>query len=73
YRAWMRSDAGSDATSDELIQVSLSKAQNILTRRSPIESLDASLRALEHVDRNANLGLVVQRWCEEIVGPRVSK
>ncbi|MGD9637350.1 MAG: ATP-binding protein, partial [Pirellulales bacterium] len=42
YRAWMRSDAGSDATSDELIQVSLSKAQNILTRRSPIESLDAS-------------------------------
>lgn len=72
YRAWMRSDAGSDFVGDELVQVSLSKAQKILAHRAPIESLDASLRAVEHVDRNANLGLVVQRWCEEIVGRRVS-
>ncbi len=29
-------------------------------------ALDACLAALEHIDRNANLGLVVQRWCEEL-------
>jgi DNA polymerase-3 subunit delta' len=70
YRAWMRTNVGGGATGDELVQVSLSKAQNNLARYAPIESLEASLRALEHVDRNANLGLVVQRWCEEIVGMR---
>jgi DNA polymerase-3 subunit delta' len=71
YRAWMRSDAGGQATGDDLLQMSLSKAQNNLIGHDPLASLDASLRALEHVDRNANLGLVVQRWCEEIVGSRV--
>lgn len=70
YRAWMRASAGGVACGDELVQVSLSKAQQNLARHAPIESLDASLRALEHVDRNANLGLVVQHWCEEIVGRR---
>jgi hypothetical protein len=70
YRAWMRANVGGAAAGDELVQVSLAKAQNNLARHAPIESLEASLRALEHVDRNANLGLVVQRWCEEIVGVR---
>jgi DNA polymerase-3 subunit delta' len=31
-----------------------------------IQALDASLTALEHVDRNANIGLVVQAWCEAL-------
>jgi DNA polymerase-3 subunit delta' len=29
-----------------------------------IEALDACLQALEYIDRNANLGLVIQNWCE---------
>jgi DNA polymerase-3 subunit delta' len=28
--------------------------------------LDASLIALEQIDRNANVGLVIQRWCESL-------
>jgi DNA polymerase III subunit delta' len=33
---------------------------------SHIRALDGSIAALEHIDRNANLGLVIQRWCEEL-------
>jgi DNA polymerase III subunit delta' len=33
-------------------------------------ALDASLRAAEHIDRNANLALVIQRWCEEVAVAR---
>jgi DNA polymerase-3 subunit delta' len=33
-----------------------------------IRALDASLAAQEQVDRNANLGLVIQHWCEELSG-----
>ncbi|MFO0787901.1 MAG: DNA polymerase III subunit [Pirellulales bacterium] len=29
-----------------------------------IHALDVSLQALEHIDRNANIGLVIQSWCE---------
>ncbi len=29
-------------------------------------ALDSSLAALEHIDRNANLGLVIQWWCESL-------
>jgi DNA polymerase-3 subunit delta' len=29
-------------------------------------ALDASLAALEHIDRNANVALVIQWWCEEL-------
>jgi DNA polymerase-3 subunit delta' len=72
HRASMRSEAGGDIASDDLVRSSLSKAQQNLARHDPIASLDASLRALEHIDRNANLGLVVQRWSEEIAGSRVS-
>ena len=31
-----------------------------------IAQLDACLTALEHIDRNANVGLVIQSMCEEI-------
>jgi DNA polymerase-3 subunit delta' len=33
-----------------------------------LEVLDACLTALEQIDRNANLGLVIQHWCEELNG-----
>jgi DNA polymerase-3 subunit delta' len=29
-------------------------------------AIDASLAALEHIDRNANVGLVIQWWCESL-------
>lgn len=32
------------------------------------QALDACLSALEQVDRNANLGLVIQNWCEGLAG-----
>ena len=33
-----------------------------------LQALDACLTALEQIDRNANLGLVIQHWCEELNG-----
>jgi hypothetical protein len=47
-----------------------------LSRRSgseleqEVQILDACLSALEQVDRNANLGIVVQNWCEELAAAR---
>lgn len=38
-----------------------------------VQSLDACLTALEQIDRNANLGLVVQNWCEEMAGDVVKR
>jgi DNA polymerase-3 subunit delta' len=35
-------------------------------RLASATELDACLRALEYIDRNANLGLVIQNWCEEL-------
>lgn len=32
------------------------------------QALDACLSALEQIDRNANLGLVIQIWCEGLTG-----
>jgi DNA polymerase III subunit delta' len=38
-----------------------------------VESLDACLASLEHIDRNANLGMVIQHWCEELAAAKVGK
>ncbi len=35
---------------------------------SDLDSLDACLTGLEQIDRNANLGLIVQYWCEQLSG-----
>jgi DNA polymerase-3 subunit delta' len=35
---------------------------------SVLNQLDACLEALEQVDRNANQGLVIQNWCQELAG-----
>jgi hypothetical protein len=37
-----------------------------------VQRLDACLNALEQVDRNANLGLVIQNWCEELAGGEIN-
>jgi DNA polymerase-3 subunit delta' len=33
-----------------------------------VRALEACLAALEQIDRNANLGLIIQHWCEELTG-----
>jgi DNA polymerase-3 subunit delta' len=38
-----------------------------------IGALEASLSALEYIDRNANVGLVIQQWSEELSGGAVIK
>ena len=38
-----------------------------------LESLDACLASLEHIDRNANLGMVIQHWCEELAAAKLGK
>lgn len=68
YRSLMRAEVGGSVVGDELLQTSLGKAERNLSSGQALESLDACLRAVEQVDRNANLGLVIQRWCEEIAG-----
>jgi hypothetical protein len=37
-----------------------------------ITALDTCLAALEHIDRNANVGLVIQWWCESLNRARLS-
>jgi hypothetical protein len=32
--------------------------------------MNACLVALEYIDRNANLGIVIQNWCEEMAAAR---
>src|SRR5207342_3634810 len=38
------------------------------SREADIQALESCLAALEQIDRNANLGLVIQHWCEELSG-----
>jgi DNA polymerase III subunit delta' len=45
-----------------------SKLRNDQPHEANLQALEASLVALEQIDRNANLGLVIQHWCEELSG-----
>jgi hypothetical protein len=38
-----------------------------------MNALDACLAALHYVDRNANLGMVIQNWCEELAAAKSGK
>ena len=67
YRGLLRSGSSSNTGGDELLQASVAKAASRFTTDRTIESLESCLAVLEQVDRNANLGLVVQRWCENLV------
>jgi hypothetical protein len=46
-------------------------------RIEPVESiigaLDACLAATEHMDRNANLGIVIQHWSESLAQPTAAQ
>jgi DNA polymerase-3 subunit delta' len=72
YRGQMRAEVHGDVGGDELLQNSLAKAAKNRPPGEALDALDACLRAIEHTDRNANLGLVIQRWCEEIASRHVS-
>jgi hypothetical protein len=37
-----------------------------VTTEANISALEACLSSLEHIGRNANLGIVIQHWCEEL-------
>ena len=66
YRGHMRDGVGGDVIGDDLLQASLAKSAKTIDTNHALAALDACLRVVEHVDRNANLGLVIQCWCEEI-------
>jgi DNA polymerase-3 subunit delta' len=70
-------DAGKEATArrDRLrlvIGFAIEFYRSILHSSEATESvlnqIDVSLDALEQVDRNANQGLVIQNWCQELAG-----
>jgi len=68
YRGLMRAGMGCNLCGDELLQASIAKAESRYTPDHAIDSLESCLAVLEQVDRNANLGLVIQRWCENLAG-----
>jgi len=68
YRGLMWTAVGGDVGGDELLQRTLASSRQFLPPDRSADSLDACVRAIEHIDRNANLGLIIQRWCEEIAG-----
>lgn len=43
------------------------------TWQTAVPALDFSLSALEYIDRNANLGMVIQNWSEELGALRAGK
>lgn len=41
------------------------------TQAEPIaQALDACLDSLEHIDRNANMAILIQSWCEQLVAAK---
>jgi DNA polymerase III subunit delta' len=44
--------------------------RNELAPHTALLALDACLTALEQIDRNANVGLVIQMWCESLAKSR---
>jgi DNA polymerase-3 subunit delta' len=71
YRGVMRSGSRSNADGDELLRAAIAKAESRFTTDQVIDALESCLAVLEQVDRNANLGLVIQRWCENLAGHSV--
>jgi DNA polymerase III subunit delta' len=68
YRGLMRSGLGGNTSGDDLLRASIAKAESRFNSDRAIDSLESCLAVLEQVDRNANLGLVIQRWCENLAG-----
>lgn len=69
YRTALRSESANQGAVDGLsVRDRGERCANEWTNGAEriILAIDASLSALEHIDRNANLGMVIQVWCEEL-------
>jgi DNA polymerase III subunit delta' len=71
YLGKLRSQVGGDPRGDELLVSSLRRSAEgsaggswAASVRHVTIRLDRCLESLEQIDRNANLGLVIQNWCE---------
>ncbi len=49
------------------------RAFSDVAAESAVRALDACLASLENVDRNANMGMVIQNWCEELAAAKTRK
>jgi DNA polymerase-3 subunit delta' len=58
-----------DATKNSVL-VGPSDSRRIDSPDSVVAALDACLASLEHLDRNANLGMVIQHWSESLAQPQ---
>jgi DNA polymerase III subunit delta' len=71
FRELTRMHVGSGPRGDEPLRSAVGLATTNGRFDSESESTEASeacLTALENVDRNANLALVIQKWCEDLSG-----
>jgi DNA polymerase-3 subunit delta' len=67
YRGLLRAEVGGNVGGDELLLAAVRQrgASGCADSTHGVTNvLDDCLKTLEHVDRNANLGLVIQNWCE---------
>jgi DNA polymerase-3 subunit delta' len=63
YRELLNKTTGDD-------RMGRSNGERVGAAESIMGALDACLAALEQVDRNANMGLVIQHWSERLAQPR---
>jgi DNA polymerase-3 subunit delta' len=70
-RGLLRTRVGKELIGDESLcgPVREATANDIyVSRHAIMEAIESCMTALENVDRNANLGLVIQKWCEDLAG-----
>lgn len=71
YSGLMRAQLGGQARGDARTQQAIQTAlvhECVTSTQGALQRLEECLAALECVDRNANLALVIQKWSEDIVG-----
>jgi DNA polymerase III subunit delta' len=71
FRGYFRYRLKSQLTGDDLTHEGIRRAatNNLYgTTYALVDGAESCLEALANVDRNANLGLVIQKWCEDLAG-----
>jgi DNA polymerase III subunit delta' len=67
----LREGVGQSPHGDEAVRnaVSVARARGpFASSHEVIEAAESCLTALENVDRNGNLALIIQKWCEDLAG-----
>jgi DNA polymerase-3 subunit delta' len=75
YRGLLRSDIGAPVEGDDRLLGAIrtrASDRRVSSAHRVLASLDGCLTTEESVDRNANLALVIQRWCEDLAECGVS-